>query len=117
MSTHINHTPGTASGGYFELSPKEFRSMADMVVVVLKAPHAGDCFPKHARVVMAGDAREAWDAARSLAPGLPVGLVCPDGECSGRLATRLAREGHTVYHLSGGLREWYHCCGRGRLPA
>lgn len=117
MSAHIAHTPSPTHSGYTELSPKEFRRKAELVVVLMKAPHAREDFSGHARVLLAADAREARELVRALPSEQPVGVVCPDGECSSRLATHLAREGHRVYHLSGGLREWYHCCGRGHLPA
>ena len=39
----------------------------------------------------------------------PIGLACPDGTCSSRLAIRLSRQGFTVYHLAGGIHEWRQC--------
>lgn len=97
-------------GCYRELTPHEFNARRDLGVVVLKAADAASQFAGF-RQVFALDCSTEID--RVLA-GWPreaaLGLVCPEGDCSSRLAIRLSRQGYTVLHLAGGLREWRQCC-------
>ena len=95
-------------GSYQELSPQEFFRRKELVVVLMKSTHAPPRFQGFREVIVVAHPRELTERLSGLAPGQPLGLVCPDGDCSGRLAIRLSNLGHPVYHLGGGLREWYH---------
>ena len=101
---------GQAAGSYRELTPHAFAAQANMGVILLKVPGGAAAFSAF-RDVFSLDCSSEID--RVLA-GWPreraIGLVCMDGPCSGRLAIRLSRQGYTVYHLAGGLREWRQCC-------
>jgi rhodanese-related sulfurtransferase len=89
------------------LTAQQFAARKDLVVLLLKAPHAAGEFSGFRGVVPLPNSQLAGHYVAELGRGQPVGLVCPDGECSSRLAIRLARAGFTVHHLAGGLREWY----------
>jgi rhodanese-related sulfurtransferase len=102
------HRPGS----YGELTPHEFNARRQMGVVVLKAPAAAPQFAGFRRVFALGCSTEIDAVLADWPRESPLGLVCADGECSGRLAIRLSRQGYTVFHLAGGLREWQQC----RLP-
>lgn len=98
---------GPAAAGYAELTAQQFAARKDLVVLLLKAPHAAGEFAGFRGVVPLPNSQLAGHYVAELGRSQPVGLVCPDGECSSRLAIRLARAGFTVHHLAGGLREWY----------
>jgi len=123
MALEHEHTAGGAGSGadprrspglgcFTELSPQEFATRKDLVVLLIKAPHAAPEFSGFRRVVPV--ACSSQELADVLDRRQPVGLVCEDGTCSGRLAIRLSQEGFTVVHLSGGLREWHYAF---RTPA
>ncbi len=76
--------------------------------MLMKCPQARDAFAGFRQVICVPDAQSLPAHLGALPSGQAVGIVCPDGDCSGRLAIRLSNLGHPVYHLSGGLREWYH---------
>lgn len=95
-------------GCYRELSPREFDRHKEMVVVLLKSEHALAEFTGFRALIYAPTGHEAEAHLGALAKGQAIGVVCPDGDCSGRLAIRLSNQGYPVYHLAGGLREWYH---------
>ena len=95
-------------GSYQELSPTEFNHQKDMVVVLVRAAHAEQEFQGYQAVIPLNDLSELSSCLEIFPPGQAVGIVCPDGDCSGRLAIRLSNLGHPVYHLGGGLLEWYH---------
>ena len=96
----------TPTGCYRELSPAEFRAMKSLRVVMLKTTDSPAKFSGYVEVVSVACSQELQPHLHRWSPGEAIGLVCPDGECSSRLAIRLSREGHAVYHLAGGLREW-----------
>jgi len=100
------------TGAYQEITAREFNDRKELVVIVLKAPEATGCF-KGFRAVLSAPTPSDTDALLAGWPsGQPIGLICPDGDCSGRLAVRLSKKGHTIFHLSGGLSEWrdnYRC--------
>ena len=95
-------------GSYQELSPAEFNHRKDLVVVLVRAPHAEQEFQGYRAVILLKDLRELSSCLEKFLPGQAVGIVCPNGDCSGRLAIRLSNLGYPVYHLGGGLLEWYH---------
>jgi hypothetical protein len=95
-------------GSYEELSPREFSHHKELVVVLMKSPHALSEFEGFRAVIPVGGAQSLPAQLAGLEPGQALGIVCPDGDCSGRLAIRLSNLGYPVYHLGGGLREWYH---------
>jgi rhodanese-related sulfurtransferase len=100
---------GHRPGSYRELTPHEFHARKELGVVVLKAPAAAAQFSGF-RAVFALDCSTAIDGVLERWPReAALGLVCADGQCSGRLAIRLSRLGYTVYHLAGGLHEWQQC--------
>jgi rhodanese-related sulfurtransferase len=92
---------------YEELTAHQFAEQRDMVVLLLKAPYAAGEFPGFRAVVPLPNGQLVGHYLAEVGPGQAVGLVCPDGECSSRVAIRLARQGYSVRHLAGGLREWY----------
>jgi rhodanese-related sulfurtransferase len=100
--------PGTP-GCYRELTPHEFNLRKELTVVLLKDASAAGEFQGFREVLVLPNSQAlepflaAWPADRA------IGLVCPDGTCSSRLAIRLSRAGFPVYHLAGGLREWHQC--------
>ena len=79
-----------------------------MVVLVVRAPHAARQFEGYRAVIPLDDVRGLPACLEKFPPGQAVGIVCPNGDCSGRLAIRLSKLGYPVYHLGGGLLEWYH---------
>ena len=110
--SEFNHTekscnPGCC-GSFQELSPSEFSHHKELVVVLLRAERARDTFEGYRKVIVAGCNNHALEQVAKLPADQPIGMVCADGECSGRLAIRLSNMGYTVYHLSGGLAEWHH---------
>ncbi len=100
---------GASPGCFEELSPKEFNRHKEMVVLLMKAPAAAAEFSEFQAVLHIESPRELPARLENLKPGQALGIICPDGDCSGRLAIRLSNLGYPVYHLGGGLREWYHC--------
>lgn len=94
--------------GYAELSPQEFNRRKDLVVVLLKVGHAAPRFQGFRSLIPVSGSQEVPQLIKALPAGQPVGLVCADGDCSGRLAVRLSGMGYPVYHMAGGLVEWYH---------
>ena len=103
-------------GSFQELSPTEFNNHKDLVVVLLRAERAVDTFEGFKGVIAAGCNTFALEQVAKLPQDQPIGLVCADGDCSGRLAIRLSNLGYAVFHLSGGLVEWYHSF-RGQVAA
>ena len=101
--------PSGKPGFYQELSPQEFSRRKELVVLLLKAPDAGEAFTGFREVISSADSGALLRAAAKLGRGQPIGIVCIHGDCSGRLAIRLSNQGYSVYHLGGGLWEWYHC--------
>ena len=97
------------TGFYQELSPQEFNRRKELVVLLLKAPDAGEAFPGFREVISSADSGALLRAAGNLGRGQPIGIVCIHGDCSGRLAIRLSNQGYSVYHLGGGMWEWNHC--------
>lgn len=97
-------------GSYGELTPHEFNLRRDLGVVVLKAPEAAAEFAGFRSVFALGCSGEIDSVLSQWPRDAALGLVCPDGDCSSRLAIRLSRQGYTVLHLAGGLREWRQCC-------
>ena len=97
-------------GSYRELSPHEFNERRDMGVVVLKSAAAAQEFSGFRQVFALGCSSEIDSVLTHWPRDKALGLVCPDGTCSSRLAIRLSRQGYTVFHLAGGLREWQQCC-------
>ncbi len=95
-------------GSYEELSPNEFNRHKELVVVLLKSHHALNEFTGFQALISISDPQQLQDHIAEFAPGQPIGLVCPNGDCSGRMSIRLSNLGVPVYHLGGGLREWYH---------
>ena len=79
-----------------------------MVVLLVRATHAEQEFRGYQAVIPLKDLRELSSCLENFPPGQAVGIVCPNGDCSSRLAIRLSNLGHPVYHLGGGLMEWYH---------
>ena len=106
MNLAKSHRDDIRSGSFHELSAQEFARRTDLRVLVIKSPHSVHFFRRHAQVVAVEDGRGAEDYLRQWESPQIVGLVCPDGEISSRLAIRLSRQGHTVVHLAGGLKEW-----------
>ena len=110
--SEYNHTEKTANpgccGSYQELSPMEFSHHKELVVVLLRAERARDSFDGYRNVIAAGCNSHALEQVAKLSVDQPIGIVCADGDCSGRLAIRLSKMGYSVFHLSGGLVEWYH---------
>jgi rhodanese-related sulfurtransferase len=98
---------GRKQAGYEELTAHQFAERRDLVVLLLKAPHAAGEFSGFRAVVPLPNGQVVGHYLAEIGAGQPVGLVCPDGECSSRVAIRLARLGYAVHHLAGGLREWY----------
>ncbi len=98
-------------GGFRELSPHEFEREKEMTVIILKDESARDEFKGFQGVYVLPSSRGIEDFLSRNATARVIGLVCPDGDCSGRLATRISRMGYDINHLSGGLREW-RCCSR-----
>lgn len=96
------HRPGS----FRELTPHEFDARRELGVVVLKVPDAAAQFPGFRRVFALGCSTAIDGVLAGWPREAPLGLVCATGECSSRLAIRLSRQGYTVFHLSGGLREW-----------
>ena len=102
-------TPCPAPGCYRELSPKEFNARKDLAVIVLKDAAVMEEFRGFSEVHYLssssgiGELLSGWPCER------PIGLACPDGTCSSRLAIRLSSQGFTVYHLAGGIQEWRQC--------
>ncbi len=83
--------------------------MHGLTVVALKVPNATEIFAGFQRVLALAGSRDIDAYLPSLDPEQPVVVVCPDGQCSSRLALRLAERGYAVYHLAGGLHEWHFC--------
>jgi len=111
--SELNNTSKSSSntaccGSYEELSPTEFNRHKELVVVLLRSEHASTSFDGFNRLIPADDVAHVVELVSQLPAGQPIGLVCPDGECSGRLAIRLSNMGYPVYHLGGGLMEWFH---------
>ena len=110
--SEFNHTEKAANpgccGSYQELSPTEFSHRKDLVVVLLRAERARDAFDGFRQIIAAGCNSHALEQVSKLPVTQPIGLVCADGDCSGRLAIRLSNMGYAVFHLGGGLVEWYH---------
>jgi rhodanese-related sulfurtransferase len=109
--TSYSRSPGCFS----ELSPREFAQRKDLVVLLVKAPEAAAEFAGFRKVIAIPCTHELGDALAGIGPEQPIGLVCPDGDCTGRLAIRLSEDGYSVVHLSGGLQEWHHTF-RSALP-
>ena len=106
-SNHTSNNGGINGGGSFrELSPREFLTRTEMVVVLIRGEGAEGEFGRFRQVISVPTAHDAEITGAALDPSIPLGLVCPDGDCSSRTAVRLARLGREVFHLSGGLREW-----------
>ncbi len=108
----VAHLPPRVQGArpaacYEELSAHQFADRRDLIVLLLKAPYAAGEFTGFRAVVPLPNGQVVGHYLAEVGQGQPVGLVCPDGECSSRVAIRLARLGYAVYHLAGGLREWY----------
>ena len=101
---------GQPSGSYHELSPHEFHARKDLGVVVLKASAAAGEFADFRAVYSLAGSNEIEAVLADWPRNLAIGIVCQNGECSGRLAIRLSKRGYQVYHLAGGLREWRQCC-------
>ena len=101
--------PSGNTGFYQELSPQEFNRRKELVVLLLKAPDAGEAFTGFRDVISTADSAALLLAAARLGRGQPIGIVCIHGDCSGRLAIRLSNQGYSVYHLGGGMWEWNHC--------
>lgn len=133
MGSSMQMHPGTGYGGanadqgqgrpggcgsYRALLPAELERMPAATIVALKIADAPQLFAEFATVLVLPSARELAAQLAALPTGQPVVVVCPDGDCSSRVATRLANDGRTVYHLAGGLRDWnYHrrpACGHCR---
>jgi rhodanese-related sulfurtransferase len=96
-----------------ELTPQQFGQRPELVVLLLHAPHGEHEFGAFRAVVPLPNSRVAAHYVAELPLDQPLGLVCPDGEASARLAIRLARQGRLVVHLAGGLAEWCRlkdCC-------
>lgn len=93
-------------GGFRELTSTEMNSMKELTIVALKVDGAATLFTGFHRVIALESSRNLEAHISQLEPGSPVAVVCPDGACSTRVATRLANQGHTVYHLAGGIRDW-----------
>jgi rhodanese-related sulfurtransferase len=112
----VARLPGRAQACYEELSAHQFSERRDLVVLLLKAPHAAGEFTGFRAVVPLPNGQVVGHYLAEVGRGQPVGLVCPDGECSSRVAIRLARLGYSVHHLAGGLREWYRLQQMGGGP-
>jgi len=108
FNTTTNGSKPGCCGSYQELSPVEFNRRKEMVVVLLKSEQAIGSFEGFQGLLPATDVAHVLELVTTLPAGQPLGLVCPDGDCSGRLAIRLSNMGYPVYHLSGGLAEWFH---------
>ncbi len=96
-------------GGFRELSPHEFEREKEMTVIILKDESARDEFKGFQGVHVLPSSHGIEEFLSRTATARVIGLVCPDGDCSGRLATRISRMGYDINHLSGGLREWHRC--------
>ncbi len=96
-------------GGFRELSPHEFEQEKDMTVVILKDVSAREEFKGFQAVHVLPSSQGIEEFLSRNTTGQVIGLVCPDGDCSSRLATRISRLGYHINHLSGGLREWRRC--------
>ena len=114
---HQDGGPGSC-GSYRELLPAELERMPSATIVALRIPDAPHLFPGFATVLALPSARDLAGHLAEMPAHQPVVVVCPDGDCSSRVATRLANNGRTVYHLAGGLRDWNHhrrpACGHCR---
>ena len=95
-------------GCYEELSPREFERHKELVVLLVKAAHATAEFQGFREVRLLDGAQGLPAHLAELPPDQALGIVCLDGDCSARLTIRLSNLGYPVYHLGGGLREWYH---------
>jgi len=102
----IRPSQSTAPACYTELTAHQFTERKDLVVLLLKAPYAAHDFAGFRGVVPLPNGQVASHYVAEIGRGQPIGLVCNDGECSSRVAIRLARAGYAVHHLAGGLREW-----------
>ncbi len=109
MQTEMQTGKTPCPGSYRELSPNEFNARKDLAVIVLKNADVMEAFRGFSdlRFLPSSSGIDAllsgWPCER------PIGLACPDGACSSRLAIRLSRQGFTVYHLAGGINEWRQC--------
>ena len=101
--------PCAEPGSYRELSPHEFNAEKEMAVIVLKDESAVEMFAGYSMVRYLPTSQGIEALLRDWPCERPIGLVCPDGSCSSRLAIRLSRQGYRVRHLAGGLREWHQC--------
>lgn len=101
--------PCAGPGSYNELTPHEFNECKEMAVVLLKAPDAAAEFRGFAEVHALPCSQALEGLLRDWPCERPIGLVCPDGQCSSRAAIRLSRQGFQVHHLAGGLLEWHQC--------
>jgi hypothetical protein len=99
--------PRGGTPSYGELTAQQFCQRRDLTVVLLNAPHAESDFTGYRAVIPVPNGQLARHYLSGVEAGQPLGLVCPDGEWSARLAIRLARVGYSVFHMAGGLREWY----------
>lgn len=102
-------TPCATPGCYRELSPNEFNARKDLAVIVLKDAEMMEAFRDFSEVRHLPSSSGIDGLLRDWPCERPIGLVCQDGTCSGRLAIRLSRQGFTVYHLAGGINEWRQC--------
>lgn len=93
-------------GGFRELAPTEMKSMKGLTIVALKVAGAATLFAGFHKVIALESSRNLEAHLSRLEPNRPIAVVCPDGTCSTRVATRLANQGRTVYHLAGGIRDW-----------
>ena len=112
----VTRRAGRKQAGYEEMTAHQFAERKDLVVLLLKAPHAAGEFAGFRAVVPLPNGQVVGHYLAEVDQGQPVGLVCPDGECSSRVAIRLARLGYAVHHLAGGLREWYRLQQMGATP-
>jgi len=99
--------PRSGTPSYGELTALQFCQRRDLTVLLLNAPHAEADFAGYRAVIPVPNGQVAPHYLTGLVAGQPLGLVCPDGEWSARVAIRLSRLGYSVFHLAGGLREWY----------
>ena len=96
-------------GCYRELTPHEFNDHKAMSVLILKDESALEAFQGYASRHYLPDSSHIEALLADWPLERVIGLACPDGECSSRLAIRLSRQGYSVYHLAGGLKEWQNC--------
>ncbi|MDH5751598.1 MAG: rhodanese-like domain-containing protein [Deltaproteobacteria bacterium] len=101
---------GKTCCGYQELTAHEFEEHKNMLVLVLRAPQAAGKFKGFREVVALSETAEVDALLKNRQFPQIIGLVCKDGEFSSRQAIRLSRQGHRVFHLVGGLREWTQTC-------